>query len=112
MNNPEYITFDYIDNIIDYINNKIRKNNTFSKMKSSKLTLEFYGFRCKIMDEFCYSIVNQYQCLWIKKDVISAVLSVLEDLVMNNNGISDCIKDDICIHIHLQKNTLKDLCSK
>lgn len=106
MNNPDYISFDFVDNISDYIRNYLMNNNTFSKLKSSKSLIpvsKYYYFRDKIMNEFCYNIVNQYSSLWVKKSVVLDLLSTYEDMVMDSEMFNDEIKDNICKYINNQR---------
>ena len=112
MNNPDYISFDFVDSISDYVKNRMLANNKYSKLKPSKCSLpvsDYYIFREKIMNEFCYNIVCQYGSLWIKKSVIKDVLSTYDDLIMSSNIITDETKDDVCIFINNQRRILIEL---
>ena len=109
MNNPDYISFDFIDNITDYKNKKIREMNSFSKLKPSKNIYEYFDYRGELMDKFCYDIVNNKRCLWIKKCVVLSILSEYDDMIMNDKDLPDYIKDDVCSFINIQRRILKDI---
>lgn len=107
MNNPDYISFDFIDNITDYKNKKMLEMYSLNKLEPSKTISEYFDYRGELMDKFCYDIVNNKRCLWIKKCVVISILSEYDDMIMTDKDLPDYIKDDICSFINGQRIVLK-----
>ena len=85
-----YISFDFISNIILFIDsNKPICNDRLYK---------------DIVNQFDKYIINKYNVLWIKKDIVIYVIMIIEDKIMNDEYFNDSMKDYLCKYINSHKN--------
>ena len=107
---PDYISFDYIDNILKFISNKMSYNNTFCKLKFNKYFNDKNEYRNKILKEFNIT-QRDYNGYKFEKSKYNYITMYLEDLVMSDKEIPDNIKDEICSYINNERISFKELCS-